>query len=257
MTRFDSTPTDLAGVAKQAHAWLSMLQSQLADAGAAGVAIRDALTGLAGAIDAITAAKAKITTVLTDPSRTTQYKLDQARSLVGDSYSAALRSALDLAAALDKARTQLASSIMPSKPSGADAAMMAFTAGQIAQTLEAVGDELHVVKAAAQLLAEALARGDMVQAYLVAGGPMQLLYQRKGVPMAALAQAFAEVIDKADARPTSGGASLLPAVTMGGSGTLRGLVDAARLYINEEQGAYNAWLQASAAIGTLRGVWGK
>ena len=251
------TPTDLTGIAGQARAWLGQLQSQLADAGAQGSAVSNGLRALTSTIDAITAAKGKAAIVATDPMLVASFKLQKVRDLVGSAYADATRAVLDLSSAIDKARTQLAKGIIPSKPSGADAAMLPFQAQEVTKVLEGAGERQYVVVVATQLLKDALASGDDALAYVIAGPLLKLTYQRLGVNEAALYQSFAQTFGEAAAQSSAPGAALLAYLQAGGSGTLCGLVDVARIAITRDQQAYQAWLAQSASVGALNGIWDK
>lgn len=255
MTRLDSTATSLSGIANQARAFLSQLQAPLAAAGVSGLRIRHAMEDLSTALEDITAAKGKIAMLTGDATRTTAYKLDQAKHLVGSSYADATRAALDLGSAIDAARGKLASSILPGKPGGPIDPMMAFTASEVAKSLEHAGGPAEVVTLASGMLADALSVDDKAMAYIITGPAMHLVYKRLHVNMPMLMAAFADVLAKSDAQPSDPGAALLPILQMGGSGTLRSLVDTARIAIIHDQEAYNAWLVTSARAGAMIGVW--
>lgn len=259
MSHDSAVPTDLASVAGQARVWRQQLLA-LSSTPDYGAPIRNALGSLATALEAITAAKSKVALIVTNPSYAVEYKLNQARQLVGDAYSEATRAVLDLTGAIDKARTKLATSSAVRKPAGADA-MTAFQAEQVTKLLEHAGSSGAVINTVAKLLDDALAREDAALVWVLAGGPLQVVYDRLGVNAPMMQARLAEVLAKAEAQPTdaavsgrASGAALAAALERGGSGTLRGLVDVARLLVNREQTAYNIWLMASARVGAMNGI---
>jgi len=254
------TPTNLTDIAASLRGWIGQLAGELQDAGPLGADVRQRLDGLATAIDAITAAKGKAAIIVTDPAIVVSVKLQRARDLVLGAFNAASQAEQACTAALENARAQITKAFFPSKPGAATDAMAAFQASQLEKILVAAGD--GVLTVAVKLLSDALASGDEVTAWLLAGGPLALTYKRLQVNEPLLNQEFAKALQASAkntsmlTRPLTGpaaGASLLPHLQAGGSGTLNGLMVATRWAIDTEQRAYTEWLQASASIGAMQG----
>lgn len=245
-------PTDLRGAANSAAAWIAQLS---AIHGTMALGVSDALAVFIKAYDALQAAKGKAALIATDPSLVVAAKLERIHALMDPAFDAVKSAVEGIASAMSQTQAQIEHAILPKKPSAADSALMAFTAEQLAATLEAAGDGIAVLNRAVKLLQNALQSGDTVQVYLLAGGPLNLLYERKGVIMAALAQRFAEALAAQDGQQSPDGVELLAALKVGGSGTLGGLVAGARYGAMSEQQAYNNWLLQSARLGQMNGVY--
>lgn len=236
-----TTPTSITEIAGSARAWRGQILSEARDAGPLGQAVADALGALGAAFDAVMDAKANAAQILSDPSRTRDWKVTQARQTMSGAISAAVAAAQALTSALDTARTKLANAIMPGKPASFDAALAAFQAGEIVKSLEAQPDSVGVVTKAGQILASAIASGDQLTQYIVTG-MLGTTFDRLGANPKALYATFAQALRAGDAQRSGTGAALLPYLQAGGSGTLSGLAVAATYAAYNEQQGFESWL---------------
>lgn len=237
-----TTPTDINGIAGSARGWRGQIGGECTDAGPAGQAIADALDTLARAFDAVSSAKANATQILSDPTRTRDWKVTQARQGISDAVKAATAAAQSLTSALGAARTKFANSIMPGKPANFDPILAAFQASEIVKSLEGQSDAPGVITKAGQILANASATGDQLSAYIVTN-MLGTTFDRLGANPKALYATFVQALEQAGARRTGTGATLLPYLQAGGSGTLAGLAVAATYAAYNEQQGFEAWLQ--------------
>lgn len=253
--RLEANRIDLRSVSEEARAWLDNLGNDLSR-NTDGVRVYNALQDLSTALEAIIQAKSKAVILSTDPRYNADYKLKQVKALVGDSYDAATSAAATLGITRKKALDALTRKMLPSKPSGADSAMLAFQAGEASKVLEAAGSSTACINTVGSMLADALAKGDDLLVYILAGGVLDLTYRRLISSQAMLQQKIAETLASAQAKPVDANAAgLLPALKDGGSDTLAGLATKAQYAVGNDRQAYERWLSVAARDGQLNGVW--
>lgn len=247
------TVSQVAGIA------LALEDKYLGDlrdvASSGGNEIISALRDLAAKCNQLQTAEAKAAQTLADPSLARDFKLKQARQMVGAALTATQQAVQTYSDALDSAQAKLRSALVPKPPANTDGSILALRAQEVIKLLEAT-DSAARITTAGNLLATALANGDTAKAYILAGGTLLSdTYQRLGMKADTLQQMFANVVEQAQSSATPlAGARLLALLThTGGSvSSLRGLRDMARTVLYHEQEGFDQSVEALVAIGGVQ-----
>ncbi len=229
--------------------------------------------GIAEAADGIQDARARAALIVADPRVRTDVAQREATSTLTGAYDTADAALATYTSALSTARTQLTAGAQPKLPSGTGDAVLAFKAGELVSLLEAAGgaggagganNPDGVIIAERQALDDALASGDAINVYIIAGS--QLLastHKRLGViDMGPNNQAYLSRLNKliasslgnarGDAAPAAG-AELLAALSVGGKGSVQGFRDEVAVCLATERNQLNATLAGYLALAAVQG----
>jgi hypothetical protein len=246
----------VSGLSGGARGLAGQYAAEFEDAGAVGAAISQALNpGLAVACDAVPDAQARANMVLVDPRYDAAYKTGQARQIVAQALDAADAALQAYSSALHDAQVSLSKTLSPKLPSGTDGALVAFRAGEVVKLLEGLGSAAAVIRVASGLLADALAQGDVVKAYIVSGGVvLRDTFQRLNVDAGDLQAAFGRAIaaQGGNAGNATPGGQLLAALSQGGNGTLRGYEVWTKTTLYNERANFTRSLAGYVALGVVQ-----
>ena len=188
---------DLSGLASRVRTLRLAIQQECDDAGRPGATLQAAMSDLMLALQGLVTAKAAGYTILQDPRLAEAAKRQDASTLVATALDTADAAQAAYKQAIDDGIVTLEGKIMPPKPSWASDAAIYFEADQQAQYFEdGVKTGNRVEQLAPAALAAALATGDTLRAYILAGGVLKTTYARLGADAPTLNALFRQVMQQ-------------------------------------------------------------
>lgn len=246
-----------AGIAANARSQADMLAGVISPTKASpGDPVRSALLDVAVAVEKLEDMRATTANMLSDPKLGSQDKYGNATTVMGAAYKAASASVDALERALDTARTATRKTLLGGNVPAVDSPLAQFTAEQITKALEHTADGgLARTDLLAKYLRDAQVRDDAVTIDVILNR-LHVVYDRLGIQPELIYRQLARVVQQSpvqDADMTDN-AALLALLERGGSGSLNGLVVAARYTLSSDQEGYTKWLAGMLRDGQLRGA---
>ncbi len=180
------------------------------------IGVHDVTSGALGAIDTVEIARAELERIARDPDISDSLKASRLADGLTRAETAA-RSHLDAATTgLDSLKLELDKRLTPTRPEGVSDALLLDMKHDLAAIVDRETTPDRAQERAVSLAKEAVERGDSLAFHALAGGAMDLVYQRHGIDRAALAERFAAFNPSPAGKllPKFRGAKSVPAVAV-------------------------------------------
>jgi len=202
---------------------------------------------LVSGLDGMVQARAGIESIMTNGRFSLPERIRQRDASMAGAFKTADDATDSFESTMASSRRGLEKRLLPKVPKDAtEAAVFDRKEDISALVRNYAGPPSSRVASVAKLLRDALESGDTLSAFVIAGGPMQFVFQAVGLSGDALQQAFAEVIGQvtsADLAPKPG-AAMLALLQSAGVGTPAGMLVIARNLIFQWKKAYTEQVSA-------------